>query len=76
MTTKDFKKMLKQLKSKPVKMAKFLKHNSPKKRATGQALYKCGRCGRHGARVSKYGLELCRCCFREIATKIGFKKYS
>ena len=76
MTTKDFRKMLKQLRTKPAKIEKFLRHNSPKKRPTGQGLYKCSRCGRCGGRVSKYGLSLCRCCFREIASKIGFKKYS
>ena len=27
-------------------------------------------------RIEKYGLNLCRQCFREIAADIGFKKYS
>ena len=26
-------------------------------------------------KVRKYGLNLCRQCFREVAEKIGFKKY-
>ncbi|RLJ03398.1 MAG: hypothetical protein DRP11_00775 [Candidatus Aenigmatarchaeota archaeon] len=26
--------------------------------------------------IRKYGLYYCRQCFREIAEKIGFKKYS
>ncbi len=26
--------------------------------------------------VSSYELRYCRCCFREIATRLGFKKYS
>jgi len=76
MTTGDWKKVLKQLKPKPVKMKKYIKHNSPIKRTTGQALARCARCGRFGAHISKYKIGLCRCCFREIATKIGFKKYS
>lgn len=76
MTTKDWKKAFKQLRAKPVKMKKYIKHNAPRDRPTGQCLKRCGRCGRFGAHIGKYGLGLCRCCFREIATKIGFKKYS
>ncbi|OIO62227.1 30S ribosomal protein S14 [Candidatus Woesearchaeota archaeon CG1_02_33_12] len=37
---------------------------------------RCERCGRAGGHIGKYGLNLCRQCFREISTKIGFKKYS
>ncbi len=76
MTTKDWKKAFKQLKAKPIKMKKYIKHNAPKVRATGQALKRCTRCGRFGGHISKYGIDVCRCCFREIATSIGFKKYS
>ncbi len=76
MTTSDWKKAFKQLKSKPVKMKKYIKHNAPKQRPTGQSLKRCTRCGRFGAHISKYGLGVCRCCFREIAVSIGFKKYS
>ncbi|MBW3004732.1 30S ribosomal protein S14 [Candidatus Woesearchaeota archaeon] len=57
-------------------MKKYIKHNAPKERAVGRRKVKCSQCGRYGAHVSKYGLELCRHCFREIAPKIGFKKYS
>jgi small subunit ribosomal protein S14 len=76
MTTSDWKKAFKQLKDKPAKMKKYLRQNAPKARKTGMSLKPCGRCGRYGGHISKYGLKLCRCCFREIATKIGFKKYS
>ena len=76
MTTSDYRKVFKQLKAKPAKLEKYKKHNSPKKRSCGELRKKCKRCGRTGAQVSKYGLGLCRQCFREIATKIGFKKYS
>ena len=69
MTASDWKKILKQLKNKPEKTAKFLKHNKPQER-------KCERCGRFGAHIKSYGLNLCRHCFREIATEIGFEKYS
>lgn len=76
MTTSDYKKVFKQLKAKPEKMKKFIKYNAPKKRSVGLANRKCRRCGRVGGHIGKYGLELCRHCFREIAAKIGFKKYT
>ncbi len=76
MTTSDYRKVFKQLKVKPAKLAKYKKHNKPKKRSTGIALRKCKRCGRQGGHVSKYNLHLCRCCFREIAEKLGFERFS
>jgi len=76
MSTSDYKKMLEQLKPKPAKYKRFQKHNSPKERSCGKALRKCTRCGRLGAHINKYKLNLCRQCFREIASKIGFKQYS
>jgi len=75
MTTSDYRKMFKQLKAKPVKLRKYLKHNSPKERSCGSSLRRCKRCGRFKAHISKYGLHLCRQCFREIALDLGFKKY-
>lgn len=76
MTYSDYRKVFKQLKTKPAKMQKFMKHNTPKKRSCGIGLRRCRRCGRIGAHIQKYGLHLCRQCFREIATKLGFKKYN
>jgi len=76
MTASDWKKILKQLRNKPVIMNKFLKHNKPKVRKIGLAVRKCERCGRFGAHIKSYGLNFCRQCFREIAEEIGFKKYS
>ncbi len=76
MTYSDYRKGFKQLKAKPAKMQKFMKHNTPKKRSCGFGLRRCRRCGRIGAHIQKYGLHLCRQCFREIATKLGFKKYN
>ena len=75
MTASDYRKVFKQLKAKPAILKKFLKHNAPKERSCGSNLKRCIRCGRTGAHISKYGLKLCRQCFREISTKIGFKKY-
>ncbi len=76
MTTSSYTKVFKQLKSKPAKLLKFKKHNAPKKRTCGKALHKCRMCGRAGGHIQKYGLKLCRQCFREIAKDIGFKKYA
>ena len=76
MTASDWKKLLKQLKNKPAIMQKFLKHNKPKERKFGISVRKCERCGRFGAHISSFGLNLCRQCFRDIAVEIGFKKYS
>ncbi len=76
MTVGYYKKILKQLKGKPVKKARFLRLSAPKERTHGMAKKRCERCGRTGGHISKYGLNLCRHCFREISTKIGFKKYS
>lgn len=74
MTYSDYKKVFKQLKAKPVKLRKYLKHNAPKKRL-GINSKRCIRCGRPKAHISSYGLNLCRTCFREIAIELGFKKY-
>jgi len=74
MGASDHKKLLKQLRSKPAIMQKFLKHNKPKERKFGISVRKCERCGRFGAHISSYGLNLCRQCFRDIAEEIGFKK--
>jgi len=75
MTASDWRKMLKQLESKPVIMQRFLKHNKPQTRKFGIASKPCSRCGRFGAHISSYGLHLCRQCFREIAKSLGFKKF-
>jgi small subunit ribosomal protein S14 len=76
MTASDWRKIYRQLKSKPAIAKKFMKHCKPKDRKMGIAKQKCERCGRYGAHVGQYGLNFCRQCFREIAEEIGFKKYS
>jgi small subunit ribosomal protein S14 len=76
MTVSDYRKVFSQLKAKPFKLKKFLKFNAPKKRSCGINLKKCVRCGRTGGHISKYGLHLCRQCIREVAPKIGFKKFN
>lgn len=76
MTASDWRKITRQLKNKPAVLKKFLKHNKPTARKFGVAAQKCEVCGRHGSHISSYGLNLCRHCFREKATELGFKKYS
>lgn len=76
MSYSNYIKELKQLRAKPVKLNKFLKHNVPKKRSCGVALKRCDRCGRIRGHISSYGLSICRQCFRETAVSLGFKKYN
>lgn len=76
MTVSSYKKMFKQLKDKPVNLQKYMKANKPKEREFGKYTKDCIRCGNTRAHISKYGLHMCRRCFREIATKVGFKKYT
>ncbi len=76
MTVSNYKKTMKQIKNKKAKLQKFMKNNVPKKRSTGRSKDRCEICGRTGGHIKKYGLRLCRHCFREISKDIGFKKYS
>lgn len=76
MTTTDHTKVLKQIGKKPGKLAKYEKNSVPKTRKNGALSKKCRLCGSTHAVIHKYGLELCRKCFRDTAPKIGFKKYS
>ncbi|MEM2878605.1 MAG: 30S ribosomal protein S14 [Candidatus Hadarchaeales archaeon] len=41
----------------------------------GKGAHVCSNCGRHGHIYQRYGLNLCRRCFRELAPRMGFKKY-
>ena len=76
MTISNYQKVFKQLENKPIKLIKYIKHNTPKKRSFSIGSRRCSRCERFGAHIQKYGIHLCRQCFRDIAKKIGFKKYS
>lgn len=73
MTASHYAKVLKQIAHKPGKVKVWEKHNKPKERV-GDAK-RCRRCGRRKAHITKYGLHLCRQCFREIALELGFNKY-
>ncbi len=76
MSTSDYTKVFKQLDVKKAKKEKYIKHNKPKERSCGVARKKCRRCGSHRAHVNMYHLFFCRRCFRELAKRIGFKKFS
>jgi small subunit ribosomal protein S14 len=70
-----YRKVLKQIEHKPTKRNRYLKFNQSKKRKFGTATRPCSRCGSYGAQIRKYGLHVCRQCFREVAAELGFKKY-
>ncbi len=76
MTTSSYDKVLVQIRHKPGKYRRWQKHNVPRPRKFGEITKKCVRCGRTGAHVSKYGIDLCRQCFREAAPRLGFKKFN
>ncbi|MHA1521989.1 MAG: 30S ribosomal protein S14 [Promethearchaeota archaeon] len=42
----------------------------------GKGARECRRCGSHRGLIRRYGLDICRRCFREVARNMGFKKYS
>ena len=76
MTTSNWTKMFTQLDAKPVIKAKYIKHNEKKVRSCGRTTISCSHCGTFRAINGKYGLNLCRKCFRDYAQTLGFKKYN
>jgi len=36
---------------------------------------KCRRCGNRRGLISKYGMKLCRRCFKDVALQMGFQKF-
>jgi ribosomal protein S14 len=75
MTTSHHSKVLKQIRHKPGKYAKYLKNSVPKDRTYGKTLKRCMLCGSMRGHVGNYGINLCRKCFRDFATDLGFKQY-
>eukprot|EP00465_Bigelowiella_longifila_P010237 CAMPEP_0185260486 /NCGR_PEP_ID=MMETSP1359-20130426/9073_1 /TAXON_ID=552665 /ORGANISM="Bigelowiella longifila, Strain CCMP242" /LENGTH=63 /DNA_ID=CAMNT_0027846761 /DNA_START=276 /DNA_END=467 /DNA_ORIENTATION=+ len=45
-------------------------------RKFGKGSRSCRVCGARQGLIRKYGLDICRRCFRERAKDIGFKKYN
>jgi len=56
------------------KKKRFIRNNAPKKRKFGQSVKRCIKCGTTKAHISKYNLNVCRRCFREVARELGFRK--
>lgn len=52
-----------------------MESRSEKKSKYGKGSRPCRRCGSYGPVIRRYGLNLCRQCFREMAPRLGFKKY-
>ncbi len=75
MVEEEYQKIMKQIAHKKAKLIRFLKCNKPKERKFGKGAIRCVRCGRHQGVIRRYGLNLCRQCFREVAKELGFKKY-
>ncbi|AAL81934.1 30S ribosomal protein S14 [Pyrococcus furiosus DSM 3638] len=50
-------------------------YNKRKPRKFGKGARRCIRCGQYGPIIRIQGLMLCRHCFREVAPKLGFRKY-
>lgn len=75
MTTSHHTKVLKQIGEKPGKYKKYTKNSVPKERAFGRTTKRCQHCGNVNGHIGKYGLNLCRKCFRDFATELGFKQY-
>jgi ribosomal protein S14 len=46
-----------------------------KPRSYGKGSRNCTRCGTYDGLIRRYGLNICRQCFREVATELGFKKF-
>jgi len=76
MTVSNYRHILNIIKNKAGKIKKYNKYNVPKARSCGAATNRCQLCFRVGGHVGKYGVGLCRHCFRDYAQKLGFKKYS
>lgn len=45
-----------------------------KKVKYGKGTRGCKRCGTHRGIIRRFGMYICRRCFREIADSLGFKK--
>jgi len=72
----SFEKSKKQIENKPVKLARFMKFCAPKPREFGRGANPCRICGKTEGVITKYDIIICRQCFREVANKLGFKKYN
>ncbi len=75
MTSSSWTKVMKQIKGKKAKKSRFMRFNKPKVPKFGRGSRRCKICWRYGAHIRKYGINVCRQCFRDIAEDLGFQKY-
>ncbi len=75
MTAKDWTKAFKQIEHKKGERDRQLKFNKPKDRKHGRGTRRCSLCGRRKALIRRYGLYVCRQCFRDVASDLGFRKF-
>ncbi|PIO76633.1 ribosomal protein S14p/S29e [Teladorsagia circumcincta] len=58
-----------------LKQEQLNSHDSPNWSHHDELDNKCRVCSNHHGLIRKYGLDMCRRCFREYAKDIGFKKF-
>ncbi|MFX1325474.1 MAG: 30S ribosomal protein S14 [Promethearchaeota archaeon] len=49
--------------------------NIPQGKGYGKGQRECRRCHTHRGVIRRYGLYICRRCFYEIGSQIGFKRF-
>jgi ribosomal protein S14 len=76
MTSKNYMKAFTQLKNKPGKWIKYLKHNKPKDKKFGRMKSRCVISENTHGVIQKYGLKINRRYFRLNAKNLGFKKFN
>lgn len=50
------------------------RHNQKKVRSPKLREFRCRICGGNRGMIRKYGINLCRRCFKDFADQMGFKK--
>ncbi|MFA5302956.1 MAG: 30S ribosomal protein S14 [Candidatus Nanoarchaeia archaeon] len=75
MTAKDWKKTFDTISHKKAESGRMLKFNKPDEKKFGRGKRVCDICGRRGALIRRYSLNICRQCFRDVARDIGFNKF-
>jgi len=51
------------------------RHNTKKIRSPKLKEFHCRICGGQRGMIRKYGINLCRRCFKDYAEKLGFRKF-
>ena len=56
-----------------MKQPRPVKYKKPRKKEEGRV---CRICGRPEGVIRKYGINMCRQCFKRKAKEMGFEKYN